>query len=135
MADPIPILQTFGLRWRDGRISPSGKPNRARSVENAIRLVGQKFSLLGSSDPRLDDSGAQDFCLRRMYSAWKKQDDPPKRVEPVPMSILLRAGELASSSPRDEATMDCIWMSFYFLLRPGGYSNSSGDALTPFQTG
>ena len=47
MADPIPLLQTFGLRWRDGRISPSGKPNRARSVEDAIRLVSQKFSLLG----------------------------------------------------------------------------------------
>ena len=41
MADPVALLQTCGLRWRDGRISPSGDPNRARLVEEAIRLVSQ----------------------------------------------------------------------------------------------
>lgn len=44
LADPIPLLQAFALGWRDGRISSSGNPNRARSVEDAVRLVGQKFS-------------------------------------------------------------------------------------------
>ena len=48
VADPIVLLQLFGVRWRDGRISPSGEPNRARSVEDAIRFVGQKFSSLGA---------------------------------------------------------------------------------------
>jgi len=46
-----------------------------------------------------------------MYSAWKKEDD---RVEPVPMIILLRAAELCGSTARDKATMDCIWMAFYY---------------------
>jgi hypothetical protein len=132
MADPITLLQTFGLRWRDGRISPSGNKNRARSVEEAIRLVSQKFPSLGAKDPRLDETGHQDFRLRRMYSAWKKEDDPPSRVEPVPMIILLRAAELCGSTARDEATMDCIWMAFYYLLRPGEYANASGDAKHPF---
>ena len=68
-----------------------------------------------------------------MYAAWKKDDDPPQRVEPIPMAILLRASELAGSSARDEATMDCIWMAFYFLLRPGEYANSTGDAKQPFR--
>jgi len=27
MADPVTLLQAFGLRWRDGGISPSGDPN------------------------------------------------------------------------------------------------------------
>lgn len=133
MADPVPILQAFGLRWRDGRIAPSGDPNRARSVEDAIRLVGQKFSLLGAKDPRLDSTGKQDFRLRRMYSAWKKLDDPPARVEPVPMVILLRAAALCTNCDRDSATIDCIWMAFYFLLRPGEYANASGDAKHPFR--
>lgn len=132
MADPVTLLQTFGLRWRDGRISPSKEPNRSRSVEDAIRLVSQKFPSMGSKDPRLDESGKQDFRLRRMYSAWTKEDDPPSRVEPVPMLILLRAAELAGPSARDQATIDCIWMAFYYLLRPGEYANASGDAKHPF---
>ena len=116
VADPIPLLQVFGLRWRDGRISPSGNSNRARSVEDAIRLVSQKFPSMGAKDPRLDHAGKQDFWLTRMFSAWKKEDDPPTRVKPVPMSILLRAAELAGDNVRDKATMDCIWMVFYYLL-------------------
>lgn len=115
LADPVPILQTFGLRWRDGRLSPSKLENKARSVEDAIRLVCQKFSSLGAKDPRLNAAGKQDFRLIRMYAAWKKEDDPPTRVEPVPMLILLRAAELAGNSTRDVATMDCFWIfTFYY---------------------
>ena len=98
---------------------PAKEPNRSRSVEDAIRLVSQKFPSMGSKDPRLDESGKQDFRLRRMYSAWTKEDDPPSRVEPVPMLILLRAAEFTGPSARDQATIDCIWMAFYYLLRPG----------------
>ena len=68
-----------------------------------------------------------------MYAAWKKVDDPPSRVEPVPMQILLHAAELAGPSTRDQATMDCIWIAFYFLLRPGEYANATGDAKHPFR--
>ena len=132
MADPVPLLQTFGVRWRDGRIAPSGNPNRARSVEDAIRLVSQKFPLMGTKDPRLNFAGQQDFRLRRMYSAWKKEDDPPSRVEPVPMAILLRATELLGHNARGKATVDCMWMGFYYLLRPGEYANATGDAKHPF---
>jgi len=71
-----------------------------------------------------------------MFSAWKKEDSPPSRVEPVPMIILLRAAELAAAagnSARDQANIDCIWMAFYFLLRPGEYANASGEAKHPFR--
>ena len=134
VADPVIIIQLFGVRWRDGRISPSGEPNRARSVEDAIRFVGQKFASLGAPDPRLDATGKQDFRLRRMYSAWKKKDDPPARVEPVPMIILLRCDDMFDTThERDNATMDCIWIAFYFLLRPGEYVYSTSDSQTPFR--
>ena len=88
---------------------------------------------MGAKDPRLNAFGKVDFRLNRMYTAWKKVDSPPARVEPVPMSILLRAAELATPSVRDQATIDCIWMAFYFLLRPGEYANASGDAKHPFR--
>ena len=68
-----------------------------------------------------------------MFAAWKKEDDPPSRVEPIPMAILLRAAELCANNARDNATIDCIWMGFYFLLRPGEYANATGDAKHPFR--
>ena len=70
-----------------------------------------------------------------MYSAWKKVDDPPKRVEPVPMAILMMALTIVGITPnrQDDAVMDCIWMAFYFLLRPGEYANASGDTPHPFR--
>ena len=51
------------------------------------------------------------------------------------MSILLQAESLVqqSNDPRDRATMDCIWLAFYFLLRPGEYANATGDAKHPFR--
>ena len=88
---------------------------------------------MGAKDPRLDHSGKQDFRLTRMFAAWKKVDDPPQRVEPIPMQILLRAEEFVGLHERDRATMDCIWMAFYYLLRPGEYANATGDAKHPFR--
>ena len=48
------------------------------------------------------------------------------------MQILLHAAELAGHTTRDQATMDCIWITFYFLLRPGEYGNAAGDVKHPF---
>ena len=51
------------------------------------------------------------------------------------MAILMRAQQIigGSPTPQDQAIMDCIWMAFYFLLRPGEYANSSGEAAHPFR--
>jgi hypothetical protein len=68
-----------------------------------------------------------------MFAAWTKEDDPVSRVEPIPMAILLRASELCTNTTRDKATIDCIWMAFYYLLRPGEYANATGDAKHPFR--
>ena len=116
VADPVTILQTFGLHWGDGQISPSKLENKARSVEDVVCLISQKFPSMGAKDPRLNASGKQDFCLMQIYAAWKKEDDPPSRVEPVPVLILLCTAELAGDTTRDTTTMDCIWIEFYFLL-------------------
>ena len=46
--------------------------NQACLVEDAIWLFSQKFPSLGAQDPHLYNTGFQDFCLRQIYSAWKK---------------------------------------------------------------
>jgi hypothetical protein len=50
--DPVPILQVFGQRYRDGRITPRHNAVRARKVEDALRAIGQAFAWVGSPDVR-----------------------------------------------------------------------------------
>ena len=77
--------------------------------------------------------GKRDFRLTRMYSAWKKKDPPPNRVKPVPVQVLRRIMVVAQhSDPITRATADMICLAFFFLLRPGEYTDSPSDS-TPFR--
>ena len=90
MADPVPILHAFGVIWSNGCLTPSTKPNCYISVEDAIQIVIQTFPTLGDKEPHLYCTGKQYFCRCRMYSDWKNEEDPPARVKPVPLTILLQ---------------------------------------------
>jgi hypothetical protein len=80
--DPIPILQIYANRYRVGTLAPSGSPVKARTVEAALRAVGQTYAALGFPDPRLQDSGRLDFRLHRQLQYYGKEDPPPSRVKP-----------------------------------------------------
>lgn len=131
--DKIPFLQVFAQRVRAGELAADGNPIRARSAEDYLRFVAQTFKSLGTDDPRHDSSGAIDFRLSRMISAWKKEDPPPDRVKPVPVQVIRRLAFIAqnSSCALTIAGVDMIIIAFFFLLRPGEYTASSSDT-TPF---
>ena len=133
--DPIPFLLVFQLRWRDGRISPKGQPVMARTAEDAVRQVGQTFSLLGASDPRYDKHGKVDFRLRRQVASWKRRDRPTQRRTPVPGSVLeaLTTQAWRQSHQHTRTMSDLMWLGFYFLLRPSEYLKTSNLDQTPFQ--
>lgn len=133
-ADPIPFLQVFALRYRNGTIAPRGKAVRARTVEDALRSVGQTRALMGSSDLRLNSTGKIDFRLQRQISCYKKQDPPPNRVKPIPVPILMSimATALATGEVFLIAVADMIAIAFFFLLRPGEYTGLHSDT-TPFR--
>ena len=62
--DPIPWLQVFMRRFRDGRLAPRGNPVSARHAEDAVRSVGQALAQLGAGDPRQDPRTSRlDFRL------------------------------------------------------------------------
>lgn len=48
--DPIPFLQVFAHRYRSGTIAARGQQVRARTVEDALRNVGQTFASVGAAD-------------------------------------------------------------------------------------
>jgi len=133
--DPIPLFQLFGQRYRHGIIAPSGSAVRSRTVEGALRAVGQAFSTLGSLDPRLTANGKLDIRLSRQLSAYKKEDPPPHRVKPIPLPIIGYAADMCrlANTPYANALADMLLLGFYFLLRPGEYARTSNPDATPFR--
>ena len=89
---------------------------------------------VGTDDPRLNTAGDIDFRLSRIISAWKKEDPPPNRVKPVPIQVIRRIAFLAQSTADQHyiAIADMIIIGFFFLLRPGEYTDSSSES-TPFR--
>ena len=128
--DPIPYLQIFARRYRDGRLSPSGRPVRSRTVEDALRSVGQAFSALGASDPRESAPNKIDFRLQRQLRGYKRNDPAPARVRPIPWPALREAQRIALSSAGTEkecTLVDLMWIAYFFLLRPGEYLYTTGE--------
>ena len=135
--DPVRILEVFAVRTRDGRISKSGQPVRASTVDQTLRSVGQAFSQLGSPDPRLDHHGNLDLRLRRLIAGFKRTDPPPRRVKPIPISILHHAVDRIyndpQASPALHAAADMLIIGFYFLMRPGEHCHTTAtDTSHPF---
>jgi len=133
--DPIPALQLFAHRYRSGEIAPGGAKVRGKAVGDAVRAVGQAFSSMGLPDPRLTPSGQIDIRLSRLLSSYNKQDNPPTRVKPIPLSVLQHAVRCARAlnTPCHHALADMITLGFYFLLRPGEYANTSNPESYPFR--
>ena len=128
--DPVPYLQIFARRYRDGRLAPSGRQVRSRTVEDALRSIGQAFSALGAPDPREVAPNKIDFRLQRQLRGYKRQDPAPTRVRPIPTLALQEAQRIASSpsgTSREHALADLMWLAYFFLLRPGEYLHTSSE--------
>jgi hypothetical protein len=133
--DPVPIIQVFGERYRDGRLAPKQNSVKSRTVEDAVRAVGQAHVRLGAPDPRKDHHGKIDFRIQRQMKAYEKTDDPPRRVKPVPMLVIVYILEQAYGGTRslaETAIAGMICIAVFFLLRPGEYTGTTADD-TPFR--
>ena len=87
---------------------------------------------MGAPDPRLDSHGRIDFRISRMQRAFLKEDPPPERAKPLPISLLIKAAAHAYdtpySSPLNQAVVDMMCLAFYFLMRPGEYCSTPNEA-------
>ncbi len=133
--DPIPLLMLFVNRYRIGTIAPSGSNVRSRTVENALRAIGQTLATLGRPDPRLQPSGKLDLRLHRQLKGYTRQDPPPHRVKPIPLPIILHAAQLCrlANTAQSHTVADMLLLGFYFLLRPGEYAKTDNPDSCPFR--
>lgn len=88
---------------------------------------------LGAADVRKDNTGAVDFRLSRMFRAFGREDPPPHRVKPIPVSLIRYVvAHIPPDDVRAAAVADMIVIAFFFLLRPGEYTGTANDD-TPFR--
>ena len=57
---PVPILNAFAQDYGTGAIAPGSCSIRSRTVEDAVRSIGQVIAMLGTKDPRLTPTGNLD---------------------------------------------------------------------------
>ena len=129
--DKIPFLQIFAHRVRLGELAAHGNPIKSRSVEDYVRHVAQTFLQVGGHDPRLTSAHSIDFRLQRTLKAWKTTDPAPLRVKPIPITVIRRIATLAQTTMAADTTFcsiaDMIVIAFFFLLRPGEYTDNNNN--------
>jgi hypothetical protein len=133
VANPIPYLQVFAERYRNGTLAPSNQPTKSRTVEAALRSVAQTISLLGAPDPRLTPQGKMHYRLQQQLKGYSKLDTPPSRVKPIPFQIINHMNT-TSHTTMDSTAADLATIGFFFLLRPGEHTRSTKSNDThPFR--
>jgi hypothetical protein len=134
--DPILFFQAYGTRVRDGRLSPSGKPVRSRSVEDAWRKVGQTMADMGYPDHRnIPNTNRLVRRLALQLRGYARDDDPATRVKPVPLAIV-RHPWTNATTPKERAIADMCIVGFFFLCRPGEFVETSTRTQSrPFRLG
>ena len=88
-----------------------------RITEDAVRLVGQVFALVGAPDPRFTN-GMVDFRLSCQHAGWRKRDLPSQRRQTILLAVLLAIAETAANSIEAhlQAASDLIYIGVKFLL-------------------
>ena len=67
LADPFPFLSCYAYGYRCGELAAGGTTVRARTAEDAVRLIGQTIENLGHGDPRISaKTGKMDKRFTRL---------------------------------------------------------------------
>lgn len=84
----------------------------------------------------MNDQGKTDIQWDEYLRALKKQDPAPNRVQPVPLLVLqhLTATVSPTTSPHEVAVVDLATVAFFYLNRPGEYSQPRAQSdAEPFR--
>ena len=130
VVDAIPVFQVYAAHWRTGKIAPLGNPVRSRTVESALRAIGQTMASVGAQDRRLNSSGKLEYRLQQQLKGYKRIDPSPSRVKPIPFQMVDYVNRVAnlSNDPMSLATADLTTLGFFFLLRPGEHTHPPANS-------
>ena len=82
--------------------------------------MGKMFAAVGTPDPRLNSTEILEFRMGIQLVAYARQDTPPSRLHPIPITILHCLNTTAQGgTPRQQAITELTWITFFFFLRLG----------------
>ena len=90
---------------------------------------------MGAKDPQHNHVVKLNFRMGRQMASYQKEDSPPTRVLPLPVSAI-QALDTATqvTTPRNITIRNLTWVAFFFLLCPGEYCKGSIDTTQhPFR--
>jgi hypothetical protein len=97
-------------------------------VEDAWCKVGQTMAGLGSKDHRNMPGGNKlVYRLSQQLKGYARDDDPTTRVKPVPLSLVRRVWETATTN-QEKAVGDMCLIGFFFLCRPGKHVETTSES-------
>jgi hypothetical protein len=77
-----------------------------------------------------------DSRLSNLYRGYHNEDPAPKRVKPLPMTILHHADATLKLNDNYQAClMDMAWLAVFYLLGPGEYCKSTDNHPLTMQDG
>jgi len=121
----LSLLKVYAIRVRRGDLSASGDPVSAQRVQDYIRTAAQEISRLGSKlDPRLTLNNVMHMDLTNIKRAHAKEDPPPEKTKPIPISLVKHACErlMASGDIINFCKANLMIIGFFWILRPGEYT-------------
>ena len=73
---------------------------------------------MGTPDPRYTTQGHMDFQIQRQLNSYKKEDPPPDRVKPDPVTVIhwIMQAAVTAASTSNLAIADMIAIAFFYLL-------------------
>ena len=116
--DPVPILNAFTWDYQNGNIAPSSCGVRSRTVEDAVRSIGQVIAILGAKDPQMTSTGKIYGILQLQFRCYYRQDPPPSWVNPIPVQVLRRLDCMAAASNAQELQAVAYMIIIAFFLPP-----------------
>ena len=94
------------------------------TLNSALPYVAYTFRSNNKSDPRLDADGKTCFLLHEQWRAYKNQDGSRKKQKALPMMVLRKMLELATSPWAIAATWLLIG-AIFFAMRSSKYLETS----------
>ena len=91
----------------------------------------QIFAGVGSPNRQFNGVGSINFRLVQQLAAYKREDTLPRRVRPLPISVLHTLDSAVQvSTDSQQSISDLAWILFFFLLWPGYYCQGGTDTVS-----
>jgi hypothetical protein len=127
------LFLAFAIALRRGNYD-AGRRVSSETVTETLRWCAGCMVENGFADPRRADPGQHylDQCFSKQLAKWKEEDPPPKPQQALPSSTVqwISHQYAQAATKRMRIVGDLIVLAFFFLLRVGEYTKSSGERRT-----